>query len=140
MNFVHKNKTLSCLLSVLGGSLGIHRFYLYGRRDVFGWVYFAASIIYLIMLAAFWGKDSLAANVALLFPIPVFVAAIEALSIGLTDDEKWDRRHNVQSFDRSKSRWPLAVILVLTLFSGFTALVACMARATDLLLTGGSFG
>ncbi len=140
MNAAHKNKTLSCLLSVTGGALGLHRFYLYGWRAVSGWIYLGASAAYLILLVSFWGRGSLAANVAMLFPVPVFVAAIEALCIGLTDDEKWDQQHNKRAQDRSQSRWPLAVILVLTLFCGFTGLVASMARATDLMLTGGSFG
>ncbi|RYE78204.1 MAG: NINE protein, partial [Oxalobacteraceae bacterium] len=32
----HKNKTLATLLALLFGSIGLHRFYLYGRRDLWG--------------------------------------------------------------------------------------------------------
>ena len=87
-----------------------------------------------------FATESVAAGVAALFPIPMFAAAIEALVIGLTDDGKWDGQHNRNSLERSRSGWPLAVLLVLTLGIAFTGLVACMARATDLLHTGGSFG
>lgn len=140
MNLGCKRKTLACFLSVLGGALGLHRFYLYGLRDFAGWGYLAASILYLAVLLASFASGSLAFTVAALFPIPAFVSAIEGLAIGLTEDAKWDRKHNVHSPHISNSGWPLAVLLVLTLAITFTGFVASMARATDLLFTGGSFG
>jgi hypothetical protein len=140
MNADHKNKTAVSLLSALGGAFGLHRFYLYGHKDIFGWIYLSMSSVYLAVAGASWSNPSLDARVAFLFPIPVFVAAIEALVIGLTDDAKWDRRHNVYSPDQTRSGWRLVVLLVLTLAITFTAFVAGMARAVDLLYTGGNFG
>lgn len=140
MNRGHKRKTLACFLSVLGGSLGLHRFYLYGQHDSAGWGYLAASILYLTIVLASFASGSFAFTVAALFPVPVFVSAIEGLTIGLTEDAKWDGKHNLHSPHISNSRWPLAVLLVLTLAITFAGFVASMARATDLLLTGGSFG
>ena len=32
-----KNKTLATLLALLGGPVGLHRFYLHGLRDRWGW-------------------------------------------------------------------------------------------------------
>lgn len=140
MSITHKSKTLSCFLSLLGGSLGLHRFYLHGQRDTGGWIYLGASALYLLLLSASYATGSPALAVATLFPVPVFVAAIETLVIGLTDDAKWDARHNLYSQRRSKSGWPLAVLLVLTLAVTFTGFVASMARATVLLYTGRSYG
>ena len=34
-----KNKTVAAWLAFLGGPLGLHRFYLYGIGDLWGWVY-----------------------------------------------------------------------------------------------------
>lgn len=136
----HKSKALASLCSALAGALGVHRFYLYGRRDAAGWAYVAASSVYLGLFAASSQAGSPAIDVAALFPLPAFVAAVEALTIGLTDDGQWDRQHNGGSARRTRSRWPLALLLVLTFAATFTGLVAAMARATDLLHTGGSFG
>ena len=33
-----KNKTLATWLAFVGGPLGLHRFYLFGRRDYLGWI------------------------------------------------------------------------------------------------------
>lgn len=140
MNTSHKSKSLACLLCALGGALGLHRFYLYGFRNIAGWFYLGATGIYLGILGLSLATGSIPAAVAALFPIPMFAAAIETLTIGLTEDGKWDARHNAHSLNRSRSAWPLAVLLVLTLGISFTGLVASMARATDLLYTGGSFG
>ncbi|MDO8300739.1 TM2 domain-containing protein [Lacisediminimonas sp.] len=135
-----KNKTIASLLSLFVGALGLHRFYLYGRKDVLAWVYVVTSVIYLMIFAVSLLNESLAMSVARLFPMPVFVAAIETLAIGLTDDRKWDKRHNTRSLIQSRSRWPLVVLLVLTLFITYTGFIASLARAIDLLYTGGSFG
>lgn len=112
----HKNKTLATFLSAVFGGLGIHRFYLYGKKDVWAWVH------------------------VLLFPFSVFAGFLEALIIGLTPDEKWDALHNRDSGRQSSSGWPLALLLVLTFAGGATALIAAIARAFDLLFTGGAYG
>lgn len=116
MNTSHKNKTLATLLAFLFGGFGFHRFYLYGKKDIWAWVHLA------------------------LFPLSVFAGFIEALVIGLTPDEKWDVQHNSLSGRQSESRWPLAVLLVLTTAVGATALIATLARTFDLLYTGGAYG
>jgi hypothetical protein len=38
----HKNKTLAALLCFLLGAAGLHRFYLRGFGDLWGWVHFAS--------------------------------------------------------------------------------------------------
>lgn len=73
-------------------------------------------------------------------PFAFFLSVLEALVYGLSDDEAWDRQHNPHSNRTTHSRWPLVMLLVLGFGGGFVALVAGMARATDLLYTGGSFG
>lgn len=140
MNTRHKSKTVACLLASCGGAFGLHRFYLHGKREVVAWLYLCASFVYLAIVIVHWMQDSLGANVAVLFPLSAFAALIESLYLGLTGDDEWDARYNVRALQRSRSGWPLVVLLVLTLGGGFVALIACMARATDLLYTGGSFG
>lgn len=112
----HKNKTFATLLAFLLGGLGAHRFYLFGRRDRWAWVHL------------------------LFFPLSVYAGFIEALAIGVTPDDKWDAAHNLHSGRQSASRWPLAVLLVLTLGIGAIVVIASIARLFDLLYTGGAYG
>jgi hypothetical protein len=134
----HKNKTLATLLALLFGSAGLHRFYLYGRRDLWGWVHLATlPLSGLLML----GKpDTATIFSAGPFVLSVLAAFLETLLIGLTPDEKWDARYNPGSGRVSDTGWPVPLMLVLALACGATALIAAIARSFDILLTGGSYG
>jgi TM2 domain-containing membrane protein YozV len=112
----HKNKTLAALLASLLGGFGAHRFYLHGKKDFWAWVH------------------------VLGFPISIFAGFIGALTIGLTPDEKWDAQHNANSGRQSDSGWTVIILVILTFGLGGTLLIACIARAFDLYLTGGAFG
>lgn len=134
------NKTVATLLTTLTGSLGLHRFYMYGQKDFWGWTYFTGSLLYLSLVVSQMPETPFANNYFALFPLPAYVSVIESLVIGLTPDEKWDAKHNPGALNPTRSAWPLAVILILTLFCGYTAFVTSIARASDLLYTSGSFG
>ncbi|MET5020072.1 TM2 domain-containing protein, partial [Burkholderia pseudomallei] len=41
----YRSKTLTALLAFLFGSLGAHRFYLYGWMDLAGWAHLLATIV-----------------------------------------------------------------------------------------------
>lgn len=112
----HKNKTLSTLLAALFGGLGAHRFYLHGKKDFWAWIHILA------------------------LPLSIFAGFIGALVIGLTPDEKWDAQHNPQSGRSSNSGWVVILMVIVTFALGSTALIATIARAFDLYLTGGAFG
>lgn len=116
MTATHKNKTLATLLASVFGGLGLHRFYLYGKKDVWAWVH------------------------VLFFPLSVYAGFIEALVIGLTPDDKWDATHNPNSGRQSASGWPLVILLVLTAGLGAIAVIATLARFVDYLYTGGAYG
>lgn len=116
MSTRHKDKTLTTLLAFLFGGLGAHRFYLYGKKDVWAWVHVA------------------------LFPLSIFAGFIEALTAGLTSDDKWDALHNTQSTRQSRSGWPLALLLVLTMAVGAFVVIATIARIVDYSYTGGAYG
>ncbi|EJN02033.1 NINE protein [Herbaspirillum sp. YR522] len=134
----HKNKTVSTLLAAALGGVGLHRFYLHGWRDRFGWLHVLSVPLSLALAQA------LPASAMIFTALPLIVsmlcAAIEALVIGLTPDDKWDLRHNTGSARQSESHWILAVILVLTTGAAAMGLIALLARSFDLLFTGGAFG
>lgn len=116
MNNKHKNKTLATFLAAIFGGLGAHRFYLYGKKDKWAWLHLA------------------------LLPLSIFAGFIAALVFGLTPDEKWDAQYNAQSGRQSDSGWLVIILVVLTFAGGAIALIATIARAFDLLFTGGAYG
>ncbi|MCA1324622.1 NINE protein [Herbaspirillum sp. alder98] len=134
----HKNKTFSTFLAAVLGGIGVHRFYLHGLRDRFGWLHVLSVPLSLALAQAFPAAPAL--FTALPLVLSILVGALEALVIGLTPDEKWDLRHNTGSTRQSESHWILAVILVLTAGAGAMGLIALLARSFDLLFTGGAFG
>ncbi len=136
----HIDKTLATFLASVFGGIGAHRFYIHGKRDFWGWVYAAGFLLYGCLVLTQYPEKSLENIAYAFFPLSVYVAFIEALVIGLCADEKWDAKHNRHSGRVNQSRWPLVLILVLTLLIGYTALVTSIARTTDLLYTGGAFG
>jgi hypothetical protein len=134
----HKNKTIATFLATFLGGLGLHRVYLYGWQDKWAWVHFVSlPVSVLLALAA---PDQPLMFTGSPFVLSVLTGCIESLTIGITSDEAWDARFNRDSGRKSMSDWPLAVLLVLTVGTGATALIAAMARLADLFLTGGAFG
>jgi hypothetical protein len=134
----HKNKTLATFFALLFGAIGMHRFYLRGKCDAWGWLHLATLPLSALLVLA-------RPDAPLLFPagplaLSALIACVEALSIGLTPDDKWDAMHNPQSERRSASSWPLPLLLVLTLAIGATGLIAAIARSFDILFTGGAYG
>jgi hypothetical protein len=134
----HKNKTLATLLAFLFGAVGVHRFYLRGFGDKFGWLHAASLPVSGILLQAFPEQQWLFSASPLV--LSLLAAFLETLVIGLTPDDKWDQLHNLGSGRTNRSSWPLAVLLVMTLGVGATTLIAVIARSFDLLFTGGTFG
>lgn len=134
----HKNKTIATLLALLLGSVGLHRFYLRGLWDRWGWLH-AASLPISAMLVL--------SNPELPLLIPtsplvasMLLASLQTFIIGLTPDDKWDAQHNPDSGHQSDSRWPIALMMVINMFYGATLLLIVLARSFDLMLTGGAYG
>ncbi|MFZ6743223.1 NINE protein [Undibacterium sp. JH2W] len=134
----HKNKTLATLLAAVFGAIGLHRFYLDGKKDKWGWLHFITLPLSMIIHYFYFGKPEIVQYGFLL--LSFLIATLEALVMGLTPDEKWDARHNSKSGQASESNWPLALLLVLTLGVGAFVLIAVIARSFDLLYTGGAYG
>ena len=92
-----KSKTLATWLALLGGSLGLHRFYLHGRRDLFGWLHPLPTLIglYGIQRALVFGQDDgLSWALIPLLGIALASSMLAAIVYGLTSNEKWNARFN----------------------------------------------
>src|SRR5476651_903137 len=105
---VHKNKAFTTLLAFLVGTLGLHRFYLHGGKDRWGWRHLAAlpasAALHWLFPDADWFYQIL----------PLILSGLagflEALVLGLMPDEKWDGQYNSNSSQQSDTGWPLAVV------------------------------
>jgi hypothetical protein len=138
MNSTYKSKALTTVLALFLGSLGLHRFYLNNIKDSWGWLHAAclpASAL-LLVLHPEWPLLAYGAPMA----VSLLVASLETFYIGLMADEKWDARYNAESDLKTNSRWPIPLMMVLNLFYGATLLLTVIARAFDLMLTGGAYG
>ncbi len=133
-----KNKTFAAFLAFLSGAAGLHRFYLKGIGDRWGWLHFASLPASGLLLAAFPGQPLLVTVSPLV--LSALIASIETFVIGLMADDKWDATWNAGSGRKSDSRWPVAMLMVANLFYGATLLLTVIARAFDLMLTGGAYG
>jgi TM2 domain-containing membrane protein YozV len=138
MNKKHKSKAITSLIASVSGSIGLHRFYLAGRSDTWGWLHLISLPISILLAKLFFNLPLILTMSP--FILSVLSALLEALVIGLMSDEKWDARHNPDSGRHSESTWPLAISLVLTAGIGAMMLIAILARTFDLLYTGGSYG
>lgn len=138
MNATHKNKTFATLLSFLLGATGAHRFYLRGAGDPWGWLHFASLPATGMLLGTLPDQPLLVTASPLI--LSMLVASIETFVLGLMPDEQWDARWNAASGRQTDSRWPIPTLMVLNLFYGATLLLTVIARAFDLMLTGGAYG
>jgi len=138
---VHKSKTLATLLASTLGGAGLHRFYLFGRKDVWGWVHFCSVPVSILAMI---GGNAKAPELSLFFMSPAILSAlaavIEALVLGLTPDTDWDAKFNLDSGRVSDSNWLLVLILVVSLAGGMTGLIFVISRTFDLIFTGGAYG
>lgn len=138
MTTAHKNKTFATFIATVFGSIGLHRFYLHGAKDIWGWLHFITLPLSLAALALWPDQQHIFLFAPLL--ISALIAVLEALVTGLMPDEKWDALRNPGSGKKSDTTWVIAVILVFTVGLGATGLIAAIARTFDLMFTGGLYG
>lgn len=128
-----KNKTLATWLAVLGGPIGLHRFYLHGWRDVIGWLLPWPSLIGAmgVLRARSLGvDDQLSWLLIPLLGLTISIGALTALVYGLTDKPKWNARFNpTQAPDATagKTNGLTILALVCAMLIGTTALISTLA-------------
>jgi hypothetical protein len=125
----YKSKTLATWIALIGGSLGLHRFYLHGFRDVWGWLHPLPTLtgVYGLERVQQFGQDD-GLSWALLPILGLMVAGsmLTAIVYGLMDDSKWDARFNPQG-PASRSGWAVVIGVVLALLLGAGVLMATIA-------------
>ena len=125
-----KNKTLAAWLALVGGPLGLHRFYLRGLGDLPGWLLPIPTALglYGIERVQQYGLDDQWSWV--LIPMLGFTfagCALMAIVYGLMTPERWNARFNPQAAPESASgstSWFTIAALVLALLLGTSVLMA----------------
>ena len=125
-----RSKTITAALAFLFGSLGLHRFYLYGKRDIYGWAHVIGTLIGIpgAMLVVASERTSMLGWV-LAFPgaVSLLAAFLAAIVYGLRPDEKWDAQFNAHSQRKSRSGWTVIFVVIFSLLIGAFLLMTGLA-------------
>ncbi len=128
-----KNKTLAAWLAFVGGPLGLHRFYLYGITDLFGWCLPIPTAlgIYGIERVQRYGVDDQWSWVLIpLLGFTIAGCALTAIVYGLMTREKWNGRFNRAASEDAASgatSWFTIAAVVVSLLVGTSVLMASIA-------------
>lgn len=125
-----KNKTTAAWLAFIAGPLGLHRFYLYGKSDLLGWLLPIPTAlgIFGIERVAQNGVDDMLSWI--LIPLLGFTfagCALTAIVYGLTSSTKWNIRFNPveeQDATAGTTNWLTIGAVVTALLIGTTVFMA----------------
>jgi len=124
-----RSKTLATWLAVVGGTLGVHRFYLHGWKDAVGWLFPLPTLIGLagVIRMRNLGQDDTVSWVLLpVLGLVITVAMLSAIRIGLTPDERWAARFGTPS-EPVATGWGPVLGAIVALMLGGAALMGTIA-------------
>jgi hypothetical protein len=128
-----KNKTIATWLALMGGPLGLHRFYLRGWGDWLGWLLPIPTAIGLYGLERVQQHGLDDRWSWLLIPplgFTMSACALTAIVYGLTAPEKWNANFNPSSpLDAAPghTNWLTIGAVILALLLGATVLMSSLA-------------
>jgi len=125
----YKSKTLTAWLALLGGGLGLHRFYLHGWRDRWAWLFAAPTLVGLYgvqRMRQLGGDDHLAWVLIPLLGLTLTIAMTTAIVYGLMPDERWNARYNPDGPPHHMG-WPTVIGVIVALVLGAGVLMATLA-------------
>lgn len=128
-----RNKTVAAALAVLGGSMGLHRFYLHGWTDVVGWLFPIPSALgwWGVERVARYGQDDLLSWVLMpMLGLSLTVSCLMAVVMALTPCERWQARHNPQQAPDAPAGRTHAVtvgVLIAAMLVGTIAFMSTLA-------------
>ena len=125
----YKSKTLATWLALTLGSLGAHRFYLHGRRDLLAWLHPLPTLLGAVGAVRMHnlGQDDRASWLLIpLLGLMLSASMLVAIVTGLTADEKWSARFNPDQ-PLQASGWGAVIGVVTALLLGGTVLMGTLA-------------
>lgn len=129
MSAGYKSKTLATWIALVGGPLGLHRFYLHGFKDVWGWLLPWPTLLGtlgVLRMRELGQDDRLAWVLIPLLGLVLSATMLSAIVYGLTPDEKWNARHNPQD-PPHVSGWGVVIGVIVALMLGAGVLMATIA-------------
>lgn len=124
-----RSKSLATWLAVIGGTLGLHRFYLHGWRDLPGWLFPLPTLLGLAgvqRMSAFGQDDRVAWVLIPMLGLTISIAMLTAIVYGLTPDDKWAARHNPGQ-PPQPTGWTPVLGVIVALLLGASALMGTVA-------------
>jgi hypothetical protein len=125
----YKSKTIATWVALIGGSVGLHRFYLHGFRDPWGWLFIWPSLVglYGVQRMRHLGADDHMAWVLIPFlGLMLSIAMLMAIVYGLTPDDKWNARFNPAG-PQHRVGWFAVIGVATALITGAGVLMATLA-------------
>lgn len=129
----YRSKTLATWIALAGGSLGLHRFYLHGWRDLPAWLHplpTLAGLLGALRMRELGQDDRLAWVLLPLLGLMVCAGLISAIVYGLTPDERWAARRNPGQPARPTGWGPVLGVMLALLLAGIV-LMSTIAFATQ---------
>jgi hypothetical protein len=125
----YRSKTIATWLAVIGGTLGLHRFYLHGFGDRLGWLHALPTAVGLVgvqRMRDLGQDDRLAWLLIPLLGLMISQAMLCAIVYGLTADARWDARHNPGHATRATG-WGPVLGVIAALLVGAAVLMGTVA-------------
>ncbi|TNF61411.1 MAG: TM2 domain-containing protein [Burkholderiales bacterium] len=128
-----KSKTVATWLALIGGTLGLHRFYLRGPGDWIGWLHPLPTAL------GWWGvdrvltygqDDKLSWVLIPLLGMSIAISCLTGIVFALTDQEKWNRWFNPDSacgHPAGATHWLTIGGLVFSVLVGTVAFMGTLA-------------
>jgi hypothetical protein len=133
MTMARKNKTLAVWLALIGGTLGLHRFYLKGLGDWVGWLHPVPTALGLwgVERVLTYGQDDKLSWVLVPFVgVTLAASCLTGIVYALSDKEKWNRWFNAGQDPQSaagETNWLTILALVASLLLGTVAFMGSLA-------------
>ena len=125
----NKSKTLATWLALVLGSLGAHRFYLHGKRDLLAWLHPLPTLLGAagaLRMHNLGQDDKIAWLLIPLLGLMLSAGMLTAIVTGLGSDEKWSARFNPGEAVQH-SGWGAVIGVVIALLMGGTLLMGTLA-------------
>ncbi|WBY01157.1 TM2 domain-containing protein [Ramlibacter tataouinensis] len=128
-----KNKTLAVWLAFLGGTFGLHRFYLRGFGDWLGWLLPLPTLAGAYGVLRMWSlgqNDALSWALVPVLGLTFAACCLTAIVYGLMTPERWNERFNPRADAQAsagQTRWATIWGIVGSLMIGTGVLMASIA-------------
>ena len=125
----YRSKTLATWIALIGGAFGLHRFYLHGLSDRWGWLFIPPTLIGLYgvqRMREFGVDDRLAWALIPLLGLMLAATMISAIVYGLMPDERWNARFNPAG-PQHRTGWSTVIGVIAALVIGAGVLMATIA-------------